>query len=100
MAKQQDKAGHEHAASALAPLDRARFDALLDDLVTACAPRLFAIVVECHDLTDGAIVGWGMAFEERVFARIDEGPIFHMQSLDTVLQVLRHAPGQRQDHRL
>lgn len=91
MTEQQDGTGHEHFASEPSLLDRAWFDALLDELVTTYAPRLFAIVVECHDPIDGEIVGWGMAFEEHVFVRIDEGPTFHMQSLDTVLHMLSRA---------
>lgn len=49
----------------LAPLcDEPEFAALLDTMVADEAPRLFAVVQEYGVRADGAIVAWGMAFDD------------------------------------
>ncbi|MFD5752562.1 hypothetical protein [Streptomyces sp. NPDC127033] len=45
---------------------REEFTALLRDIVTDTAPRLFAVVQEYGDRVDGRVAAWGMAFEEHV----------------------------------
>lgn len=43
---------------------RKEFAALLADMVTDAAPRLFAVVQEYGDRVDGRVAAWGMAFED------------------------------------
>jgi hypothetical protein len=50
---------------ALVPLcDESEFDELIEEMVAAEAPRLFAVVQVCGERVDGRIAAWGMAFED------------------------------------
>lgn len=60
--------------SGLSPLcDEARFAELVDGMVTANAPRLFAVVQECGERVDARIAAWGLAFEDHVAVILGEG---------------------------
>ena len=52
-------------ADELGPLcDVEEFAELVADMVTSCAPRLFAIVQEYGERLDARIAAWGMAFDD------------------------------------
>ena len=51
-------------AGLTSPYDEPTFAALLDEMVAAEAPRVFAIVQEYGQRIDAQIAGWGLAFDD------------------------------------
>ncbi|KAA2254928.1 hypothetical protein F0L68_29570 [Solihabitans fulvus] len=56
-------------------LTEERFAELAEELVTFCAPRLFAVVEEEGEFEDASIVAWGMAFERQVHTIASDGSL-------------------------
>lgn len=44
--------------------DEKEFAELVEGMVADFAPKMFAVVVEYGDRVDGAVVAWGMAFDD------------------------------------
>lgn len=64
-----DSTGKTASPNGLRPLcDEPAFAALLAEMVSDEAPRVFALVEEAGVRADGRIVAWGMAFQDHVEA--------------------------------
>ncbi len=59
--------GNGHEVDEPGPLGtEEEFAQLVDELVAATAPRLFALVEECGERAEGWVAAWGMQFEDHV----------------------------------
>jgi hypothetical protein len=56
--------------------DEAEFGALVNEIVTEHAPRLFAVVQEYGNRVDARIAAWGMAFNGRAVVTSTRGGAF------------------------
>ncbi len=67
--------------------DEAEFAAILREMVTAGAPRVFAVVQEYGERSDGRIAAWGMAFAEHAeVVAVDGGLRMNVTSPENALR--------------
>lgn len=84
-----EQQAHGHPLDALVPdpsgpaplCDEPEFAAILEEMVTDEAPRLFAVVQEYGERADGMIAAWGMAFDDH--AEVVSVARGHRMSLQT-----------------
>jgi len=69
------------------PFSDAKFEALIRELVTDDAPRLFAVVEEYGDREDAHVGAWGLAFPDHAEVVTAEGTLrMRVQSPDSTLR--------------
>src|SRR5262245_24882806 len=75
----------DHAEPPLPPMcDQAEFDKLMVEMVADETPRLFAVVQELGDRSDGWVAAWGLAFDDHVEI-LREGGLLRLRSPDRAL---------------
>ncbi len=71
----------------------AEFAELMAEMVADEAPRLFAIVQEYGERSDGRIAAWGMAFEDHAkVVSVDSATLTSLSSLDRVVHGFSYHP--------
>jgi hypothetical protein len=87
---------HGHPLDALTPdpsgwaplCDEPEFAAILEEMVTDEAPRLFAVVQEYGERVDGTIAAWGMAFADHAeVVSVARGTRMSLQTAENALRM-------------
>ncbi len=78
----------------LTPLcSAAEFTELVAEMVAGEAPRLFAVVQEYGERSDGWIAAWGMAFEDHVeVVSVVDAEVTSLRSLEHAVRGFSHHP--------
>lgn len=77
----------DNPQSLIGPWTAAEFDALVEDLCVATAPRFFATVQEYGERFDARVAAWGMSFDDHArVITVDGGIELNLRSAESSLR--------------